>query len=439
MRWTRWVIMSGLAMAVPCLWAAHQLDAAEPSTSPGTAPQRVLATIRAATLQWPEARAALQDASAAEARARSEGSAGSPFVAWTSEGIDGSLSRTDNAQDALLLGVPFNWPGQSSAARDYATAATDAAELARSMVGIEVARETSALWLEQAAWIERVAVRRSRLERIDTALAVQEARYQLGEVSGSEVMQLDLEHVRETSQLAAAEAEAAARSQRLRELCGDGCAGPLLGDLAALVDASATPSATELSEGAIEAGGMLRRQRAAGAALRAGAELEVATAFGRPVAAVEWEHVPSISGVPSFDAWGFMVELPLPIGRAGRQRQAAARAEAAAIDERAEGYRRELLRRLLVAHDGAESAMSRLAALNTAVGELERIQHSLDQQFRLGAISYLVFLDGVNRLDDIRFEAIAVREQLLHARLEMATILSDPEVFPVPAPDEESE
>ena len=131
MRWTRRVIVSGLAVAVPALWAAHQLGAAEPPTSPGTAPQRVLATIRAATLNWPEARAAVRDAAAAEARARSEGSAGSPFVAWTTEGLDGSLSRTDNAQDALQVGVPFNWPGQSSVARDYATAATDAAVVAR--------------------------------------------------------------------------------------------------------------------------------------------------------------------------------------------------------------------------------------------------------------------------------------------------------------------
>lgn len=433
MYWNRRVSAGVLAMILAGSWP---LDAAEPSGSSQGASERVLGTIEAAMSYWTEARATMLDAAAAEARARSEGGAGSPFVAWTTEGIDGSFDRADNAQDALHLGMPFNWPWQGAAARDYADAAAEAADLDRSALAVRVARDAGGLWIERAAWKERVEVRVARLKRIDKALNLHEARYQLGEVSGSDVMQLDLEHVRESSQIAVARAEAEARLERLREVCGDGCEDPFLGDLEVLAEATLTPTEGHVEDGALEAGGLLRQERAAAVARQARADLVAATAFGRPLVGVEWEHVPSIGGLPSFDVWGFGVVVPLPIGRAGRQLRSAAKAEALASDERIEGVRRELTRRVQVARTDAEAAMTRLASLNTALVELERIEHSLDQQFRLGAISYLVFLDGVNRLDDIRLEAIAAREQLLLARLEMATILADPAVFPVPAPEE---
>jgi outer membrane protein TolC len=211
-RWTRWVTAWGLTVLAPATWATAPASPTSPSED--AARERVLATVEAAMDHWTEARAMLQDASAGEARARAEGGAGSPFVAWTSEGVDGSLSRTANAQDTLHFGLPFNWPGQGSAGRDYADAAAEAAELKRATVGVRVALDAGMLWVERAAWIERAAVRRARLARIDRALNLHEARYQLGEVSGSEVMQLDLEHVRESSQVAVAEAEAASRLER---------------------------------------------------------------------------------------------------------------------------------------------------------------------------------------------------------------------------------
>jgi outer membrane protein TolC len=164
-----------------------------------------------------------------------------------------------------------------------------------------------------------------------------------------------------------------------------------------------------------------------------------ATAFGRPVAGVEWERIPSIAGAPSCDAFGVALAVPLPFGRAGRQLKAAAHAEAAAREERAEGVRREFVRRTRVARSDAEAAMTRLTALNIAMSELERIESSLDQQFRLGATSYLVYLDGLNRLDDVRLEAIAAREQLLLARLELAAIVADAAVFPIPLQDQEEQ
>lgn len=392
---------------------------------------RALATIEAAVSSWPEARSALAESAAAAARARAEGGAGSPFLAWTSEGLDGSLSRTANAQDVLHLGMPFNWPGQGAAARAYRAAADEAADVGRTTIALRVALEAGGAWIERAGALDRVAVHRARLGRIDRALSLQEARYQLGEVSGSEVMQLDLEHVRETSQLAVAEAEAAGMLERMTELCGAGCVDALPGDLAVLAEATATPERSAMTEQAVETGGLLKLARATAEARRAQTELTAATAFGRPSAGLEWERVPSIDGMPSFDAFGFALSFPLPFGSAGRQLQEAARLEAAASDHRVEAIRLELVRRSRVALGEAEAAAQRLGALNTALVELDRIEHSLDEQFRLGAVSYLVYLDGLNRLDEVRLDAIEARQQLLMARLELAAILSDPSVFPV--------
>jgi len=435
MRSTALMICGGLLAVMRSLCAAQGVE--PPAAAAEAARQRVLATVRAAVASWPDARAALHEADAGEARAQAAGAAGSPFVAWTSEGVDDSFERSLNAQDALQLGLPFNLPGQSRAAGRYASLASEAAVLDRSTLGIHVAREVGALWVERAAWLERLAVHRARLARIDEALALHEARYQQGEVSGSEVMQLDLEHVRESSQLAATEAEALGRLDRLRELCGEGCEDPRPGDLELLAGATRTPSDAELSAEALESGALLRQARAAAAARKAQSELDGATAFGRPEAAVEWEHVPSVDGAPSYDAWGVALSVPLPVGRAGRQLRAAAEAEALASDELVEGARRALERRARVARTEADAAGTRLSALTTAVDGLERIESSLRQQFRLGVSSYLVHLDGLNRLDEVRLETIAAREQLLLARLELASILADPAVFPVPPSGEE--
>jgi hypothetical protein len=55
----------------------------------------------------------------------------------------------------------------------------------------------------------------------------------------------------------------------------------------------------------------------------------------------------------------------------------------------------------------------------------------------LGAISYLVFIDGLARLDDLRIQRIQAYETLLYARLELAMILGDPSLFPLPISDSE--
>jgi outer membrane protein TolC len=398
---------------------------------------RVIATVRAATSNWREARAGIYDADAKQARALAEGAPGSPSLSLYLEGIGGSFDREPNAQNILQAVFPFNLPGQSGAARRYAEAAAASGSVDRQTLGVHVAREAGRAWVESAAWMERLEVRRRKLARIDEALALHEARYQLGEVAGTEVAQLDLEHVRETSALVEAEAESARRFEWLTELCGTHCAHPQLDDLRQLVEETETPDSDELTVESVEAGGLLSQARAASEAAIARSELIGSVAYGRPSVALDWEHIPAVDGLPSYDAWGFMIAVPLPVGRAGKQQKAAAVAEAQASRERIEGRRRELLRLAVNARNDAEAAAHRLATVATVLSELERIEQSLVLQFRLGAITYLAYIDGLSRLDDVRLDAIAIREALLLARLELSTIVADPSVFPMPSVEEE--
>ncbi len=404
----------------------------EAQSGSGSVRDRLTATVAAATSHWREARARVHDAAAKEALARAEGAPESPSVSVYLEGLGTPFERQPNAQNTIQASFPFNLPGQTGAARRYTEAATASSGLDRGTLGVHVARQAGQAWIERAAWMERVEVRRSRLERIDEALALHEARFQLGEVAGTEVVQLDLEHVRETSAVAEAEAQSARRAARLTELCGEECVGPLLGDLKTLVDITETPEAEEITVDSVEAGGLLKQARAASAASMARLDLIHATAYGRPSVAVDWEHFPAIDGLPSYDAWGLMLTVPLPVGRTGKQLKAAALADALASQERIEGQREELLRMAVDAHTDADGAMKRLAAVRTVLSELGEIEHSLVLQFRLGAISYLAYMDGLARLDDVRLDGVTACEALLLARLELALIVADPSIFPVP-------
>ena len=77
-------------------------------------------------------------------------------------------------------------------------------------------------------------------------------------------------------------------------------------------------------------------------------------------------------------------------------------------------------------------ASERLRETESVRKRLPRTERSLNEQFRLGAISYLVFIDGLARLDDLRLQRIKAYETLLHARLELAMVLGDPSLFPLP-------
>ncbi len=386
---------------------------------------------------WNEGQAQLHDAAAKEASARAEGAPDSPSINLYTQGWGSSFDRALNAQDTFQVLFPFNLPGQTNSVKGYKEASTENLDADRHAHMIHASREAGQRWIERAAAAERVEVRRDRVARIDEALALHEARFQLGEVAGTEVMQLDLEHVRETSRLAADKAANESAREMLVELCGSECGMPVIGDLEALVGETETPEKDELTSVRLESGGLLRQARAAAAFTVARSELVSRTAFGRPSVGMEWESIPSLFGVPAYDAWGATVTVPLHLGRAGKQTRAAARERALASEERIEGTRQELMRRASTAFANAEAASRRLSTLGTVLTDLPSIEYSLSQQFRLGAISYLAYLDGLARLDEVRLDTVDARRELLLARLELGSILADPSVFPLPTADEE--
>jgi outer membrane protein TolC len=364
---------------------------------------------------------------------RREAAAGPPFLEWQSEGLAGS-GRQSNAADYLRIGTPFNFPGQIGKARTLVRTAESWVVVARDVAAMTAAAEVSRRWLDVAAAIELEALSTERLRRLDDALNLQEARFQLGEIAGTEVRQLDLEHVGESSRLAAIKAEVAVAQAALHELCGQDWGTIRRGDLAALTAVSRTPDSVALTVEELTEGPILRRAVGTAELERSAAALVSATAWGRAEIDAEWERVPAIDGLPGFDAWGFRLTVPLPVGGAGHRQREEARARADAADASLDVVRRDVSRTAEQALAVARGAADRLRALEPALDNLPSTVHSLAEQFRLGAISYLAYIDGLSRFDRIVEETIDARKTLLQARLDLAVLLGDPSIFPLPEP-----
>jgi outer membrane protein TolC len=402
-----------------------------------TASERLLATQEAALGISEDLQARLAEIRAEEAAARALGAPGTPYLEFQTEGVSSSFDRSPNAQDTVRVGAPFNMPGTTGSVRRHAEATTSWAAARRRAEELVTLGEASRDWLKLASSTDSSAVLRRKVDRLEEALSLQEAKHQLGEVAGTDVRQVDLEHVREGSRLASLEAETEAWRQRLWAVCRDRCHPAEEGDLAALIRQTRTPRAEEIAAASVEAGPFYLDALRIAEANRARADVEASTAWGRPAVVAEWERFPSLEGLDGYDAWGLSLFVPLPLGREGRQRKAAAGAESAAADARIAAARIELESRLRTARSTALEAEARLQILEPVVEGLAATEHSLREQFRLGSITYLVFIDGLSRLDDVRVECIDARAQLLMARLECAVLLGDDQFFPLTVTSEE--
>jgi outer membrane protein TolC len=388
---------------------------------------RLRAAVSAAVEASPERRVedALVDLEQAEARTGV--AVLSPYVEWQREGIGSGWSREPNAQDAVRLGSSVRLWSFGSARR--ASEAADGLQLVgREAVRREVAAAVAGVWIEAAEIASRRRLVEDRLERLDRALNLLEARYQLGEVAGIEVRQLDLEHVRATSAAERLAAEEEAALARLRKWAGAATPVPRAGDLEALVERTATPPA---GAGMPDTATLRRLAMHRRDLVAESADVDSGRAWGDPIAEVEWERIPDLDGLPGFDAWGFRVGLPLPVGGVGRDRKAEASARHSLAESTlaAEEARLEVRRATAAAH--AEAAERRLSALRPAIEGMPETERSLTEQFRLGAVSYLVLVDGLDRLDEVRLEATTARADLLAARLELALLLDRDDAFPV--------
>ncbi len=359
---------------------------------------------------------------------------GGSALEWQTEGIGSGGSREANAADSLRLRKEVRLFGQRSSGRAYQRQAGEALDAEQQAVLLELAAETGREWLELAAALERRALVAHRLGRLDRALALHRKRLELGEVAGTEVRQLELQRARDSAGLTVLTLRVDELSGRLRRRAGD-VPSPSEGDLLALAsDLQPLPD-----EGAKASSSSPFLAAAATRSLTAERRSEFVrkTAWGWTEAEAEVQKIPAIDGVPSFETFGFRIAVPLPFGKQGRVRRAEAEAEAEAARAETKSAGQELLRR----HD---QAVRRVRSANTVLSEmaalaegLPRTEQSLAEQFRLGAITYLIYIDGLSRLDELRADLVDTRLALLKARLELATLLADREIFPIPIVNKE--
>jgi|GEM_PF-2578883 len=428
--WNRWPPLGLTAACIVSMALAGPARAQD--RPPADAVDRLLAATRAAVARAPEVESAVASADALRAAAAAEGAAGVPYTELQQEGIGSGWSDQPNALTTVRLGMPFNLPWQAAAARDLRRAADDAAAAELAVADLAVAARAASLWLELAAAEARLEVVTRARVRLDRALALHEERYSLGEVAGFDVGQLDLEQVRASGVEELARAERDRLAAALRRLAGDGVPTPEVGDLAALVEVTATAAVAELGVESLDAAPLLVAATRRHAAVAARRELVSAVAWGRLEAEAEWEHVPSLGGDDGFDALGLRLNVPLPLGRA----VGAARAEADAAARLAAAAARLAVREVADAVDSdlaaAAAAERRLSALEPVLDRLPQAERSLAEQFRLGAQGYLVYLDGMARFDDLRLDTVAARHDLLAARLRLAATLNRTDLFPLP-------
>jgi len=404
------------------------------SAEEGSVISRVLATERAAVELSPSLGAIRAAVSARRAETQADAAAGTPYVELQQEGLGSGFDWQSNAQTTLRIGTPFNLPAHSRARRDLRDASEAWSVAAYGAAVLENTGEVGQRWIELAAVEERLAVATRRLTRLQRALALQRVRLDLGEVAGTDVTQIELAWAGVMSTVWRLESDRKAAVEALRQHCADRCVFPQEGDLEGLSRLTSTLKVDGDPSVFLE-GSPLWKSRGLRAAMEQGdARVMEAKAWGRPEAEVEWEHVPGLEGLPSYDAFGVKFRFPLPTGSAGTKAREAARARMMEAEARLRLERTRMKSRLERALAAARAAEKTLDQLEPVLLKVEDAEHSLAEQFRLGAISYLVYMDGVSRFDDVRLQAVDARRSLLRARLELAVLSSDPRCFPIPEP-----
>jgi len=355
---------------------------------------------------------------------------GAVQIEWQSEGLAFDSGREGNAADTLRLRRELTPPGLRRSLADLARSAGIAEESSVGLGLAEVALEAGGLWLELAAVRDELVVLEARAERLDAAVALHQKRLELGEVAGSEVTQLEVQRARDGVEMRRLGAHLRFLGDALRALA-PGAQEPVAGDLAELLALSA-PAATDEDRpaaGPWHAAATAQRDRAT-----ALAEVERRRAKGLPEGEIEVARIPSLAGVDSFGSLGFRVALPLAWGRAAAEKKAAAEAQAELARSRHELAQRRLRQRLDSARARRQAAEASLAALAPLLGDLSLREHALNEQFRLGAVTYLVYLDGLARLEQLLVDATRARLEAAGARFELATLISDPTIFPLATP-----
>jgi hypothetical protein len=205
----------------------------------------------------------------------------------------------------------------------------------------------------------------------------------------------------------------------------------LLEDLPRIVRAAYLPDGAVDSSPAFVAS-VLETER-----IRLDGERDRRTVWGRPEGEISWEHIPTVDGSDGYDAFGFRLRVPLPFGGVGKRQTAESTARHRQARSEQEQVRRDLVARIDTETGRALAADDLLAGLAPIESELGSVERSISERYRLGAVTYLEYIDGLARLDEVRMQAVDARLAALRARLELAVLSGDTAFFPLPDPDQE--
>ena len=234
----RWLLVGATALAIALPGEARSDDSQVPDLG---AAEKVRATMQVAVEDAPLIALQLSQLGAEVATVRSQSGAGAPILTWQSQGIGGGFQRNLNATDFVRLSLPFNKPWHIGANHDLREAAGRWLESGQRVTALEVAGLAGRRWLDRAAATARQGLAEARLERLGKALTIQQKRFDLGEISGSERQQVELEHAQETAMLRQAEALRLAVQRELESLAPGGFPSPVTDDLKALVESTMSP------------------------------------------------------------------------------------------------------------------------------------------------------------------------------------------------------
>lgn len=401
--------------------------------------ERIEAAVRAAWERSPDLEATRASVEVTRAEAEAAAVAGGSYLQLQAEGIGSSFDEEPNAARYLRVGKPFSWPGQARAGRAVVEQTASWSEAARREMRLQLAGEVARSWVALAEQRAVVGALERVVDRFADAVELQREKNELGEVSGSDLLQLELEQIDARSRLAEARAELTARRGGFVRLAGEQAPLPREGALQRLVDGLRELPASPCSTLARRAAAVRRAEQRAELTRRQ-ARLVSRTKWGRPAAEVEWEAIPDIDGAEGFDALGVMLEIPLPFGRSGRLAEARARADSRRADAEAARITRDVEARCAKALAEARAGREQLGVIGDMEARLEDAEVSLAGQFRLGVASYLQYIDGINRLEDVRVSAVRARGRYLAGRIRLAALIGSAELFPLPGgdPTEES-